>query len=344
MAHCYTQGLLLLVLLIVISECRAVSPEVENMVAYKDGDKALPCFNPNATDSKSCYRVKWTKYATDARQWEVILAWPKKSQDSKRATWGPDGGQMSLLLTKIQKSDEGLYSCEICYGWDCTVVKNISLKVKDCKVLHAVRISPGKPIKINCPVNTTLGQERPQNIFWAVLKGGKPQSVDSERVHINDTSLAILSDSTNDSGWYRCSYIQGQTQRCFDIKILVQVEGFVEVTTVPIITTTTQKALTKSETVRADRKEESRGTFIAPVAAVTVGAVIIAALIGVFVYRRHNTQRITQQSQRKARGALAQSVDSYENVTLGPSYDPSNQRVNSLYQHFEGESMFTFHY
>ncbi|XP_078108016.1 uncharacterized protein LOC144519008 [Sander vitreus] len=312
MAHFYSQGLLLIVLLIVISECRGI----ETVNTSPEEDVVLPCFNLSVMDPKRCYRVKLVKYATNTSQVKVILARPKTHnlQDAKRVKWQADGnGQMSLYLTKSQKSDEGLYGCKIWQGWDCVSVKNISLKVKDCKFLQAVKAAPSTPVNLNCPVDTTSGQG-PQNISWAIVKGGNPVSVNSKRLVINGTSLAIRSVHYSDSNWYRCNYVLGKKLRCFEINLRVQ-------------------ALTTS-------KEGSNGTVIAVVvASIVIGIVIIAALIGLFIYRRRNTQRITQQTQRHPAGT---SVDGYEIVSLTPSEDRTNQRVNSIYQHIADEGLYTY--
>lgn len=93
---------------------------------------------------KSCYRVRWMKSTPDARQKEDILARPKTPniQDAERVKWEPDGnGHMSLFLTRIQKSDEGLYCCEIWQGWDRILVKKISVKVKG-KIAHCTICIP----------------------------------------------------------------------------------------------------------------------------------------------------------------------------------------------------------
>lgn len=103
------------------------------MIAIVGEDVALPCFDSNTLDLKSCHRVKWIKYGMNNRQVEVILAphKTKKAQDAGRVKWTPgENGHMSLLLSKLQRSDEGLYGCEIWQDWDCLLVKNISLKVK----------------------------------------------------------------------------------------------------------------------------------------------------------------------------------------------------------------------
>lgn len=55
-----------------------------------------------------------------------------------------------------------------------------------------------------------------------MLKGGNPATVNTERFEMTGTSLTIQSVNANDSAWYRCKYMIGQTQRCFDINLLVQ--------------------------------------------------------------------------------------------------------------------------
>lgn len=103
------------------------------VIASVGEDVALKCFDSNTPDLKSCHRGRWIKYDVNNRRVEVILAphKTKKAQDAGRVKWTPgENGHMSLVLTKLQKSDEGLYGCEIWEGWDCLLVKNISLKVK----------------------------------------------------------------------------------------------------------------------------------------------------------------------------------------------------------------------
>ncbi|XP_031708343.1 uncharacterized protein LOC116386358 isoform X1 [Anarrhichthys ocellatus] len=327
MAHLYLQGLQLLVLLIVKSECRDILPKT--VFASKEEDIVLPCFENYRTTS--CYRVKLIKYATDASQMKVILARPKipKLKDAERVKWDADRN-VSLFLTKTQLSDEGLYGCEIWQGWDCIHVKNISIKVRDCKTLQAVKASPGSPVNLNCPVNVTSGQQGPQNISWAMLKGGNPKSLDSERVEMNGMSLAIQSVHDSDSGWYTCKHVLGQTQRCFEIYLRVRVEN-VTVATVP--------GLTTSEIILETKMEGSSRAFIAVlVASVIVGIAIMAALIGLFIYRRRNTRRVTQQTQRHTPGTLS---DVYEIVDLTPSEDHTN---NCLYQQSLDEGLCTFRY
>lgn len=110
------------------------------MIATQEEGIVLPCFDLNAMES--CFRAKWIKRATDGTSMKVILAWPKtpEIQDAERVKWERDGnGHMSLFLTKVQKSDEGLYSCEIWHGWKIIHVKNMSLKVKG-KIAHFILI------------------------------------------------------------------------------------------------------------------------------------------------------------------------------------------------------------
>nr|XP_046256678.1 uncharacterized protein LOC124065375 isoform X2 [Scatophagus argus] len=314
MAHFYLQGLVLLVLFMVISECGDIS----TVIAYQGEDVALPCFNFNGTDPKSCYRIRWMKSATDTRQIKVILARPKtpKIQDDERAKWEADGnGKMSLFLTKLQKSDEGLYNCEI---W------------QECKVLQAVKAAPGTLVELNCPVDMTSGQQRTQNYSWVKLKGGNPESITSKNVEINGTSLFFQSVNYSDSGWYRCRDMFGQTQHCFEIRLQVQVDNAAVATTVPVPTT--------SEIIWKTMKEESSAAFIGAVAAVSVVIALIAALIGLFIYCRHSTQRVTQQTWRLSAGSHTEHTDDYE--IIPPSEDPlQSQQVNCLY-HFQEEGGF----
>lgn len=99
------------------------------MIASLDGEALLPCDSKVKRDG--CHRVRWVKYATGVRS--IILSRPKTLTfpDAERVELKPDGNTTHFLsLTKLQNSDEGLYSCEIWSGWNCIDVQNTSLKIK----------------------------------------------------------------------------------------------------------------------------------------------------------------------------------------------------------------------
>uniref|UniRef100_UPI0037E906C5 uncharacterized protein n=1 Tax=Semicossyphus pulcher TaxID=241346 RepID=UPI0037E906C5 len=293
MALYHLQGLLLFLQLVVVSECGDPYP----VTATLQEDVGLPCLIPNLTS----YRVKWTKDATDASQRKVLLVRPKTSkiQDAKRVTWKADEHeQMRLFLTKVQKSDEGVYSCEICRNWDCNI-KNISLKVKDCKVLKPVKATPSTPVNLSCPVDTTSRQSGHQHISWKMLKGDNLFSVTSDSVVINGTSLVFQSVSHRDVGWYRCR--PGETQRCFEIHL--QVGNDAVTTTIPALTTSEIISKTTDE---HSSSSSSSGTVIPVVVPlVIIGIIIMAALIGRFIGRRRRT---TQQPRRHFSGLISLEV------------------------------------
>lgn len=67
---------------------------------------------------------------------------PSVAHKSERVAFesGADGvvaGNLSLSLRDIRKSDEGLYSCKVWQGWNCVMVKNITLKVKG-KIIYSL--------------------------------------------------------------------------------------------------------------------------------------------------------------------------------------------------------------
>lgn len=84
------------------------------------------------------YRVQWTKCAASGNK--VILARPKtpEIQDAERVKL-EDNNKGSILLTKLQQSDEGLYTCEVWQGWGRILVKNITLKIRG-EVVHLTLI------------------------------------------------------------------------------------------------------------------------------------------------------------------------------------------------------------
>lgn len=125
---------LILKLIIILISCyfKDNSPVPETVSGSQEEHAFLPCFNSSVMDPKTCYRVKWTKQETDSGQMKVILTWPTTNlKDANRVKLEADeNSKMSLVLNNLQKSDEGLYTCEIWKGWECILAKNISLKVK----------------------------------------------------------------------------------------------------------------------------------------------------------------------------------------------------------------------
>ncbi|XP_010792846.1 uncharacterized protein [Notothenia coriiceps] len=333
MAPFYPQPLLLLLLL--ISECRGGSPVLVS--TSLEEDVVLPCSDPLMTDKDTWFRVKLIKHATNSSRIKVIIARPEisKFKDAQRVKWQADkNGQMSITLTKSQKSDEGLYGCEIWKGWDSILVKNISLKVKDCKNLKPVKAALSTSVTLNCPVDITAGQQGPPNISWSMLKGGNPVPFNSKSAAINGKSVTIQSMNDNDSGWYRCNYTLDQTQRCFDINLLVPEEE-------QVVVDTAVPGLTTSEiNVESDKNGISEVFLTVVVASVIAVIVIMAALMGLFIYCRRNSQTVTQQTQRPPAGSPIE-YGGYEIVnTL--SENRTNDQFTSLYQHFPDESQCTF--
>ncbi|XP_026227982.1 uncharacterized protein LOC113170210 isoform X2 [Anabas testudineus] len=339
MAHTYSQGLLFLVLVKVVSECKVDSLVIDPVTAFKDEDKVIPCFNSTVMDPNSFYRVRLIKFDAAPTQ-NVVFAWPNKKQDTKRVKWERRGNEsMKLYIKDVKKSDEGLYGCEVCQGWECTLVKNISLKVKDCKIGSPEKAAPSTPFQLNCAVEKTSEQQGPQNVSWVQLKGGNPVSLNFEWIEIKGTSLVIRSVNANTIGWYRCQYMLGQTQSCLDINLSIQEN--VKTTAGPTaLAATTQQAPTTSDAVLGNIKGESRRTLIAVVvASVVLGIVITAALMGLFIYCRRRTLRVSQPNQGRPAGALRYSIGAYEIVN--PTDESSVQQINSLYQQYE-ESLCTF--
>ncbi|KAM8869383.1 uncharacterized protein AB9W97_016759 isoform 2-T2 [Spinachia spinachia] len=318
MAHFYRLGLL--VLLMIISECKDIS--TVTVITSKEEDTVLPCFGSYVMDPKGCYRFKLIKYATDSsllKCW-LIPAKPTttKLQDAKSGKWEVNGNeQVSFCLKKTQLSDEGLYGCEIWKGWHCILKKNIYLKVRDCKNLPAVKANANASVNLHVPVDNISGVPGPQNISWLNVILGNAVSLNSARFEMNGTSLAIQSVQPSDSGWYRCNYVLGQTQRCFEMNLLVK---GLEISETIWHTETVTEGETETET------ERSSGAFLPVVlTSVIIAAAITAALIGLFIYRRLNSPRVTQQTHRRT------------------PPDRTNQD-NPLYEQFLDESLHTFQY
>ncbi|KAG7474100.1 hypothetical protein JOB18_002075 [Solea senegalensis] len=335
---------LLLVLLTVTSGCRADS--MLSVSAFLEDSVALPCGHFYKKDLTSGLRMRWIKYSTDTSEKKVILSWPETSQDAKHVKWGSDEkGTMSLILTNSQKSDEGIYICEFCLLWNCTL-RNISLRVKDCKVRPAVKVAHSTPFQLNCSVDIK-GQKGPLNVSWVLLKAGEPSPLISERVEVSGTSLVIKSPSISDSSWYRCSYTYGKNHGCYDIRMHVQAED-VEATTFQqaedVEATTFRQVENVEETIfqQANRTTEQSGdTLTAALSPVITVAVVIAVLAGVYIYWRRS-----QQTQRDSEGAVREieCIHDYDYpVTLMPSNDlsDSSQEFNRIYHHLENDSLHT---
>nr|XP_054596304.1 uncharacterized protein LOC129163303 isoform X2 [Nothobranchius furzeri] len=324
MALFYFGFFLVSVLLKAAPNCSAGSAAYETVIGFKDKDVVLSCSDFNST---SCNRLRWVKAATETSAEKVIFLWPQTSQtsqDVKRATLETiERGE--IRLKSLEKSDEGLYSCEISAGWDRVRVKNTSLIVRECEPLKPKNAINGGSVKLDCQVNATHS-----NISWAKMKGTQSVSLKA-----NGSLLTIQSVSAADYGWYRCSYSVGQSQRCFMINLQVQEAVFVPTVVPDPEAKTTQSAATAREMVQTGEKLEGGGTLV-PVLSVVCVVVVLAALTGLFL---HHKQRV-RQPLRHIAGRPKDFEEFYENVTL-PNAANTTDRVNSLYQ-FQEESLSTF--
>ncbi|XP_023186118.1 uncharacterized protein LOC106699599 [Xiphophorus maculatus] len=313
MAHLYFQVCVLVFVLEVPPRCRGA----ETVSAFADEDVVLSCLNVSITDPSSCYRIRLVNN-TDAMNPSVIFEYPKKSQDAKRVNLEANRkGQTCVFLKTLQGSDGGAYNVEIWKGWDKIMVTHISLKVKDCRNLKPEVTKLGQNVSLNCSVD---GETAPSNVTWAKMKGTDSVPVNLPRMEMKGISLTIKSVSDSDTGWYKCDYILGQSRRCS--KINLRFRGHQETTMIPrsAFTETRQGSLNiASETNRTEGSE----TSILVVVLTMTSIFTLAALTGVFIYKRYKTQRKS-----------AESADVYENVSLPRSPDTKN-RTNSLYAFLE---------
>ncbi|XP_032414130.1 uncharacterized protein LOC116717117 [Xiphophorus hellerii] len=317
MAHLYFQVCLLVFVLKVPPRCRGG----ETVSAFTDEDVVLSCLNVNITDPSSCYRMRLVKN-TDAMNPSVIFEYPKKSQDAKRVNLEANRkGQTCVFLKTSQRSDAGSYDFEIWKGWDKIMVTHISLKVKDCRNLKPEVAKPGQNVSLNCSVD---GETAPSNVTWAKMKGSDSVPVTLPRIEMKGISLTIKSVSDSDTGWYKCDYILGQSRRCS--KINLRFRGHQE--TVSMTTMIPRSAFTETRQgslniVSETNRTKGSETSILVVVLTMTSIFTLAALTGVFIYKRYKTQRKS-----------AESADVYENVSLPCSPDTKN-RINSLYAFLE---------
>lgn len=217
------------------------------MIAFLDGDAVLHCAD-SEVKPESCHRVRWVKYAQRVRQ--NLLSKPKMLNfpDAERVEWRPDGKRnLSLSLTRVQPSDEGLYSCEIWRDWDRVSVRNTSLIFKsqiygdpqhffvdkpcalkrnsplsECQGLQALKLG-GASFNLSCSLSNTMATlPGPINVSWVMLKAAKPLPIASERVKVNGASLSFRSVVKEDESWYRCTYTLRDVHHCYDINLQLQ--------------------------------------------------------------------------------------------------------------------------
>lgn len=111
------------------------------MTRSLEEDVTLECPDSDKVDQKAGFRGRWIKYSSPK---EIIWPGTTKGQHDRWMKWRPgEDGHMSLHLSKLKQSDEGLYGCEIWKDWDLVYGKNISLKLKGkiCRFISTSLVS-----------------------------------------------------------------------------------------------------------------------------------------------------------------------------------------------------------
>ncbi|XP_075883079.1 uncharacterized protein LOC142888544 isoform X3 [Nelusetta ayraudi] len=292
--------LLFSTLLMITSE----GTNVAVMTRSLEEDVTLQCLDSNTLDQKESLRGRWIKYSESEK--EIILPETKKAQQGQWIKWRPgEDGHMSLHLSKLKKSDVALYSCEIWKDWDRVYVKNITLKLKECKTERVVNASFGSRFELKCPFNESLNEE-PSSISWFLLQAGNPAPLQSNRTEKKGLLLIFQSLDGSDRNWYRCEYNLGGSQRCFEFNLQTK-----EMTTI-------------ASTMKPSNQAEKGGGNMAVVAPVLTVTVAVAVLTGLLVCRRRAHQRVPPESHQPADTI---SHCDYENIDFQPT---ENLTVNGI--------------
>ncbi|XP_014057649.1 uncharacterized protein isoform X2 [Salmo salar] len=354
MALLQSHGLSILLLIIRTQRAGAEScSHVEApqfITATQEEVAVLPCFTSTHRDLET--RVKWTKLSPKP---EDILVWPDDpsvAHKSERVAFesGADGvvaGNLSLSLRDIRKSDEGLYSCKVWQGWSCVMVKNITLKVKECKILHSVMAAPNGIATLPCLLNMTTGKPQISSVSWAEIKGDSeiqilqyPTDISNQtflgkrvsfrgNLSSGDASLALSMVEYSHSQWYRCRLQMGQNERCFEVKL--QVKEQEEENLVLRTSTTTELA----NPVTASQSPERDATATAGTATIVASSmcviVIMALTLGLIIFLRRRRHSDEDESD----------WNTYEDVqdpAMGPNF------LYSLAEFDQKDDLCTFQY
>ncbi|XP_062322224.1 uncharacterized protein LOC134023882 isoform X3 [Osmerus eperlanus] len=294
----------MLVLLMLISGC--IGEGLQVITVTKGEEAVLPCTLRTPRSQQSCFHARWMKQTLGSSPTTFSVV-PDSERDGKALNFNGN-----LTLKDADEPQEGDYTCQVCEGFSCDLTTNLTLKLRDCKVLESVKVLQFSTATLPCPFYTR------GNITWSEIKGEtiKPilesSSLSTEsslnsataangkrrfrNITAGDASLVITSEEASNM-WFRCTVYEGQNKKCSEVNLQVKQKDKPNTSTLSTLTTmvTTAQAprtfaATSNETVVSVQTESSSWVVTLVVSSVTL-IPTIALIVG--LYRRWKTTRHT---------------------------------------------------
>ncbi|KAL6463002.1 hypothetical protein MHYP_G00294240 [Metynnis hypsauchen] len=241
-----------LLLVVVTAERAETQRPCEEQTVERHGAKGQSTFLHCFTTDQETASLNITLYRQGRESSKLLYPASSPAAEQQRLSLQKDSGKVTFVLHNLSFPDGGQYKCEVHRNQNCLIIKTFFLKIKECKILDAVRAVQNSAVTLTCPVFSP--QPRGTQVVWEAVYGDRADRIDHcpssctsassnrtadlcarartvEDPETGTRSLTISPVNSLDAVWYRCTVKAGHVKYCSEVKVTVKDEPPVQLLT-----------------------------------------------------------------------------------------------------------------